>query len=242
MKDEKERLFAYSLHAASDSRGFVLGAFVTAANVHDSQAFHTVLDRAIQQVGKPSAVAVDAGYKTPYIAKTLLSSGIRPVMPYTRPKTKDGFFRKYDYAYDEHFDCYICPANEVLSYETTTRQGYKMYRSNSVTCMNCPLRPQCTESKDAVKRISRHIWAEHIEEVDHLRHTEEHKHLYSQRKETIERVFADLKEKHGLRWTTLRGLKKVTMQTMLVFASMNLKKLATWLWKSGKEKLALFNF
>ncbi|GAB7388433.1 hypothetical protein BSNK01_22700 [Bacillaceae bacterium] len=70
--------------------------------------------------------------------------------------------------------------------------------------------------------------------MEHLRHTEMNKRLYARRKETIERVFADLKEKHGLRWTTLRGLQKVTMQAMLVFACMNLKKLANWLWKSGK--------
>ncbi|MGE7600443.1 transposase, partial [Lysinibacillus fusiformis] len=51
------------------------------------------------------------------------------------------------------------------------------------------------------------------------------------RKETIERVFADAKEKHGMRWTTLRGLKKLSMQAMLTFAAMNLKKLATWTWQ-----------
>ncbi|MCR8940495.1 IS5/IS1182 family transposase, partial [Brevibacillus laterosporus] len=39
--------------------------------------------------------------------------------------------------------------------------------------------------------------------------------------------------------TTLRGIKKVTMQVMLVFASMNLKKLATWLWNPEKEKRKL---
>ncbi|MDF9413046.1 IS5/IS1182 family transposase, partial [Brevibacillus laterosporus] len=33
--------------------------------------------------------------------------------------------------------------------------------------------------------------------------------------------------------------KKVTMQVMLVFASMNLKKLATWLWNPEKEKRKL---
>ncbi|WP_246329213.1 transposase, partial [Brevibacillus halotolerans] len=44
---------------------------------------------------------------------------------------------------------------------------------------------------------------------------------------------------HGLRWTTLRGIKKVTMQVMLVFASMNLKKLATCLWNPEKEKRKL---
>ncbi|MBH0341352.1 hypothetical protein ABB08_03515 [Paenibacillus larvae] len=62
-----------------------------------------------------------------------------------------------------------------------------------------------------MKRISRHVWAECVEEADHLRHTEENKRIYAERKETIEQVFADLKEKHGMRWTTLRGLKRVTM-------------------------------
>ncbi|MFK4473107.1 hypothetical protein ABH897_002838 [Paenibacillus sp. RC73] len=49
-------------------------------------------------------------------------------------------------------------------------------------------------------------------------------------------MFADMKEKHGMRWATLRGLEKVTMQAMLVFACMNLKKLATWLWRPGGSK------
>ncbi len=39
-----------------------------------------------------------------------------------------------------------------------------------------------------------------------------------------------------MRWTKYRGLEKVATHTMLVFAAMNLKKLATWLWK-GKEPL-----
>ncbi|WP_200849435.1 transposase, partial [Enterococcus sp. CSURQ0835] len=49
--------------------------------------------------------------------------------------------------------------------------------------------------------------------------------------ETIEREFADMKEKHRMRWTKYRGLEKVTVHTMLVAAAMNLKKLATWLYK-----------
>ncbi|UFJ41908.1 IS1182 family transposase [Brevibacillus humidisoli] len=233
VKNEKEQTFAYSFHAASDEHGFVVSAVVTAANIHDSQVFTNVFEQAIENVGKPNAVAVDAGYKTPYISKYLLDEGVRPVMPYTRSHTKKGFFRKHDYVYDEYFDCSICPAGQVLSYETTTREGYRMYRSDSEICSHCPLRFQCTESREAVKRISRHIWADYLEEVEHLRHTEVNKRLYTRRKETIERVFANLKEKHGLRWTTLRGLKKVTMQAMLAFAAMNLKKLANWLWNKG---------
>lgn len=34
---------------------------------------------------------VDAGYKTPAIAKMLIDDGVTPVFPYKRPMTKDGF-------------------------------------------------------------------------------------------------------------------------------------------------------
>jgi hypothetical protein len=73
-----------------------------------------------------------------------------------------------------------------------------------------------------------------VEEADHLRHHQDVKHIYAKRKETIERVFSDAKEKHGMRWTTLRGLKKLSMQAMLTFAAINLKKMANWTWRVQK--------
>lgn len=48
-------------------------------------------------------------------------------------------------------------------------------------------------------------------------------------KRTIERCFADAEEKHGMRWAAYRGLAKVTLQAILTFAAMNLKKMANWL-------------
>uniref|UniRef100_UPI00272EC38D transposase n=1 Tax=uncultured Oscillibacter sp. TaxID=876091 RepID=UPI00272EC38D len=50
----------------------------------------------------------------------------------------------------------------------------------------------------------------------------------AKRKETIERVFADAKEKHGMRYTLYRGLTQVSKWVRLKFAAMNLKKLARW--------------
>ncbi|WP_412070646.1 transposase [Peribacillus simplex] len=76
--------------------------------------------------------------------------------------------------------------------------------------------------------VTRHIWHTYVEEADHLRHHQDVKPIYAKRKETIERVFADAKEKHGMRWTTLRGLKKLSMQAMLTLAAINLKKMANW--------------
>ena len=54
------------------------------------------------------------------------------------------------------------------------------------------------------------------------------KDLYALRKETIERVFADAKEKHAMRYTFYRGLAQVSNWVRLKFAAMNLKKLARW--------------
>jgi hypothetical protein len=53
------------------------------------------------------------------------------------------------------------------------------------------------------------------------------------RSQTIERVFADAKEKHFMRYTQLRGKAKLKMQVLLTFACMNLKKLASWKKKTG---------
>ena len=65
------------------------------------------------------------------------------------------------------------------------------------------------------------------------RHTPYYRDIYKMRSQTIERVFADAKEKHALRYTQLRGLQKVKMQVALTFACMNLKKLATWKRRKG---------
>lgn len=127
-------------------------------------------------------------------------------MLYTRPRKKEGYLKIHKFVYDEHHDCYLCPEAQVLKYSTTTNEGYRHYFSNSSQCLDCPLLSQCTQSQKPQKLIQRHVWEKYLEEAEHLRHTEVNKLIYARRKETIERVFADAKEKHGMRWTTLRGL------------------------------------
>ena len=145
--------------------------------------------------------------------------------------TKKGYFKKYEYVYDEYYDCYLCPNNKILKYSTTNRDGYREYKSNVFDCKNCMYVKKCTNSKSNQKILTRHIWQDYIEEANHLRYKTEVKKIYQKRKETIERVFADAKEKHGMRYTKLRGLQKIKMEVSLIFSCMNLKKLANWIWR-----------
>ena len=69
--------------------------------------------------------------------------------------------------------------------------------------------------------------------MEQIRKTDRAKEIYAQRKETIERVFADAKEKHAMRYTHHRGLAAVTRWVRLKYAAMNLKKLANWSWNNS---------
>ena len=180
-----------------------------------------------------TGIVVDSGYKTPAIAKLILDDGKTPIMPYKRPMTKTGFLMKYEYAYDEYYDCYICPNNQVLNYSTTNHEGYREYKSDKNKRKECLFRKQCTGSKDCVKVVTRHVWEDYLEKVEDIRHTRGIKEIYSLRSQTIERVFADAKEKHGMRYTQYRGIKKVRMELNLLFVCMNLKRLAKWLDRLG---------
>ena len=83
------------------------------------------------------------------------------------------------------------------------------------------------------KVILRHIWEEYRENVDERRYTKKWKEIYPERKETIERVFADCKENFGLRFTRLKGLKKNQQQGLMIFACHNLKK---WRYGTGNNQ------
>jgi transposase len=232
-KGEKERSFAYTATVACDRNDFILGFKAAPGNVHDSQVFSDVFEEVKQRFSEIEAVVVDAGYKTPAICREIVQANKLPVMPYRRPMTKEGYFKKYEYIYDEHYDCYLCPNNQVLKYSTTNRDGYREYKSNPKVCAECSMRMQCTQSKNCTKVVTRHIWEPYVEIAEDIRHTQWGKDLYKKRGETIERVFADAKEKHGMRYTHYRGLGKVQHYLTLLFACMNLKKLAMWKRKRG---------
>ena len=233
-KNEKEKCFAYLAHTACDNNNFILDFHITSGNIHDSVAFSDLYQK-IKNNSKQhtTAIAIDAGYITPYICKTILDDGIIPAIPYKRPMTKKGFFKKYEYVYDEYYDCYICPENQILRYSTTNRDGYREYKSCGYQCEKCPQISKCTESKNHVKVITRHVWEKYIEKAEDIRHVRGNKAIYQKRKETIERIFGTAKEHHGFRYTQYIGKARMEMKAGLTFACMNLKKLARFLGKNG---------
>lgn len=230
-KGEHKKCLAYAAQTACDEHGYIVDVTVNPGNVHDSVAFDGLYDRMTEKHPEIKNVVMDAGYKTPWICKKVFDDDRIAVLPYKRPMGKDGFFRPYSYIFDEYYDCVLCPENKVLNYSTTNRDGYREFKSKGYKCEKCPSIGRCTESSKHEKLVTKHIWGDYIERAEDVRHTPEYKALYGKRKETIERVFADAKEKHAMRYTNHRGLSQVTNWVRLKFAAMNLKKYAIHRWK-----------
>ena len=230
-KGEHKQVFAYGVETACDQHGWILGYSVHPGNQHDSTTFPVLYEK-IKDIGMETMI-MDSGYKTPAIAKQLLDDGIKPLFPYKRPMTKEGFFRKYEDVYDEYYDVYICPNDQTLKYSTTNRDGYREYKSNGSVCANCPYLSQCTNSRNHVKVVTRHIWEPYMDQAEEIRHTLGMKELYQKRKQTIERLFGTAKENHGFRYTQQYGKGRMEMKVGLTYACMNLKKLARILKRRG---------
>lgn len=231
VKGEHERQFAYEAHTVCERHGFVLDVEVTAGNIHDSVAWDAVYDRVIKKFNV-TFVTMDAGYKTPWIAKKTLEGGKIPIMPYTKYKGNKEQFKPWEYEYNPVNDTYICPSGGILRHTTTDRNGKRTYRTTPKNCKICPNKNLCGANETGQKVLTRHIWQEHLDLVEQLRKTKLGKEIYAMRKETIERVFGDAKENHAMRYTQHRGLTRVSQWVRLKYAAMNLKKLATWAWNS----------
>ncbi|HGI1340682.1 TPA: IS1182 family transposase [Streptococcus pyogenes] len=232
-KGEHKEVFAYCVQTACDKNGWLLGYEAFPGNLHDSTTFTPFYQNEIKNL-KPEKIVMDAGYKTPSIARMLIKDGVLPVLPYTAPRKKPNVespLYKRDFVYDEYYDCYICPQEEILKYSTTDRNGYKLYKSDPKKCEHCPYLQRCTESKNHQKVVSRHIWQDYLDVSEEYRYTKKGKEEYKRRKETIERQFGSAKEFHGFRYTNMKGIQKMQMKAALTFACLNMKKLAKMLWK-----------
>lgn len=240
VRDGKPKGFFYLDHRTVDGQhAIITDTHVTPANVHDSIPYLDRLDRQRQRFGfEVEAVGLDAGYFTPGICRGLEQREIYGVMGYRRPNHVKGYFYKREFIYNAPQDCYRCPQGQEIPYRTTNRLGYREYISDPKQCRRCSQRQQCTRSVNAQKVITRHVWQDSKERIDAHRLTKHGKAIYTRRKETVERSFADAKQLHGHRYARMRGVRKVLEQCLLAAACQNMKKIA--LIVCGRDPLLRF--
>lgn len=236
VKGEHERMFAYVDQVACDKHGYILGFDVNSGNMHDSKAFLPFFEKKLINLN-PDTICCDAGYMNGMIAKTVMDEGINFLAPYVAPKgNKDPFNKEFKYILEA--DCVICPNGNMLIKNNISKSGYIEYTIDSYQCSDCNYKEICFK-KAKKKVIRRHLFQDVMEVCRSFRLSEEGKEIYKHRKETIERVFADGKEKHGLRYTRFKGLQKNRHIRCLLYACLNIKKVALLLNRRAINKTIL---
>ena len=198
-KSDKEKMFGYNTSVICDNNNYILTVETNPSNMHDSVAFYKVFEKLSNRYDM-TKMKYFVGYK-----KEL--------------------FKKYQFVYDEYNDIYICPnEKDLITNGKINKDGYKVYKADTKDCSKCPLKEQCTKSKN--KQILRHIWEEYKEMALDYRYDLDVREIYRQRPSHIERVFADGKMKYGLTKTYFRSKERVHRELTLLYACMNLKKFA----------------
>ena len=232
-RDNKEKGFMYLDHRTVDSKcNIIVDCYITKGNVHDSVPYISRLEYIKRKYGfEIKEVGIDSGYDTIDIKKYLHDNNIYGVIGYRRYGKAETTVRKNRFKYIKESDCYVCPeTGAILEYtERIDRNGYKYYASKE-NCENCPQKKGCCNKKE-YRTITRHICEELNEEMRERRVSARGKELYKQRKEKIERSFADSKQNHGYRYAMYKGIEKNQNYTWLICAAQNMKNIAQKLTK-----------
>ena len=86
-------------------------------------AWDAVYDQVTEKFSEVEFVTMDAGYKTPWIAKKVLEHSRIPILPYTRYKGKKDKFKPWDFTYDAATDSLTCPRGHEPRHTTTSKEG-----------------------------------------------------------------------------------------------------------------------
>lgn len=223
VKGEHERQFAYVDQVACDKNGWILAYDVNPGNIHDSKAFLPFFYNDLLKYDVKT-ICADAGYISGLIDYNVQLNGINMLTPYARPKGRESSFNKNKFDYYMEIDSYMCPNKKILEPWNITKDGFINYRISRKECGTCPYIKECLKKANQ-KMITRNIYEDCLDKATEYRLSNEGKEIYKRRKETIERVFAEGKEKHCLRYTRYRGLKKNKDMRALLYACLNIKKL-----------------
>jgi hypothetical protein len=98
------------------------------------------------------------------------------------------------------------------------------YRARAKECNHCPLKAQCTTSKQG-RTLCRSVHEEYLDRVRGYHATEAYKKAYRKRSVWVEPLFAEAKQWHGLRRFRLRVLWRVNCEALLIASGQNLKRL-----------------
>ncbi len=204
----------------------ILHVLVTPSEVMDNQPMLDLLWRTrFRWKLWPRQVTGDKKYGTEDNLVAIEDQGIRAYIPSPDLDHRTPFFSVERFHYEVERDLYICPAGKELHFcQRQTTERSRRYRARAKDCNACPLKVQCTTSKQG-RSLCRSVDEACLDRVRAYRPTEAYKKALRKRSVWVEPLFAEAKEWHGMRRFRLRRLWRVNCEALRIAAGQNLKRL-----------------
>ena len=211
-----------------DQHGLIVHAEAVSATSDVNQLAEQI-EHANETLSKPCEVAcADAGYADTAELKKLDDQGIKVVVPSQRQALhqEEKPFSKSHFRYDPQKDCYFCPEQNELPYESTDpKRGKKYYRISSPgLCHRCVHYGKCTSNQNG-RRIMRLV-LEDLKEKFEAQY-EASKEIYARRKARAEHPFGHIKRNLKTDGFMLRGKDGVQAETSLLATCFDLRRMMT---------------
>lgn len=217
-------IIGYNVQAAVDAKNHLIVAHEVTNDSSDRSQLSKMAMASREAMGVTDLHALaDRGYYNGVQLKACEDEGVAAYVP--KPMTSnakaEGRFDKTDFVYIARDDEYQCPADQRAIYRyTSDERGLQMRTYWSSACPNCPMKDQCTTSKN--RRIKR--W-EHEAVTEAVQQRLEHEpDAMKVRRRTVEHVFGTLKHWMGSTHFLTRRLVNVGTEMSFHVLAYNLKR------------------
>jgi transposase len=207
----------------------ILNALVTPFEVTENAPMLDLLWRsAFRWKLRPRQVTGDTAYGTTENIAAVERAGIRAYVPLTGAGKARSFFSKEEFSYEAERDLYRCPAGKILLPRSRNNaRRLTVYKTEAGTCERCELRAMCTENKTG-RQVLRYFDEAYVDRVRAYRGTFPYEKALRKRRAWVEPLFAEAKDRHGMRRFRLRRLEKVNAEALVIAAGQNVKRLLTF--------------
>lgn len=240
MRTKEGKLPAYNVQIATDSEHGLIVAQTVSTEATDNRSLLPMAEAAKQALGEPGClhVVADTGYSNGEQLKQCEAIGVVPHVPANRAPNNQGdgeLFDRSRFAYDEGTDTFRCPAGRTLKRRGFQRDRKRViYQAAHKVCAQCPLKPQCTQTRR--RTVYRFLHEEALQRSQQNATAD----AMRLRRSTVEYPFALLKYRiFGHPRFLLRGLRGSQTEISLGVMAYNLKRMINVL--GGARLLAQFN-
>jgi hypothetical protein len=236
---------AYNVQISTDAQSkIIVGVGVTQAPT-DAAELEPAVERIEGNMGDgPTQMVVDAGFTNQATLEAMSEKQVdligalpernrRPVNRLEQRGVSSDFYPQA-FEYDGSDDCYRCPAGKVLRYETRERQAATLrrrYRAKASECRVCEFQVQCCPGTKRGRSLVRSEATPEMVAFEAKMETPEAQAIYKQRAGVAEFPSAWIKDKMGLRQFRLRGLAKVTLESLWACLTYNICQWIRLCWK-----------